>query len=383
MGDKYKTLRRIGTVGLSIALIALVICALLYIWASRQNPNVIDIVGSSILISLLLGSSSTFFVKMFEKPKKCNSSVTKWFLISASMLITLIAFLIYSSNAPDSIRQEIPITYIFNCKAKEIAWNLDISSDESHQIYFVALQLFRNFRDRSMSNSEVIDDMVKLHGQENISSNLGIFHELTEYLLAWNIGHVFTTGDMELAHLRGQIRSWLAFPNKEIEIISKSKDTIEGDFQSNIFYDFNDQDPISKSWDFRLPRNTKIYMTKNDGWHSKIILTNSFVDIELEVHGLLMGSGVPTLVHESAFGVFGDTDGPFKKYKCLLICNATFNKWKYGFPKMRYYEQWVSDLFSRLQRRFAWGSPPLININEMIKREERQRIQGERKQSPN
>ncbi|MBW1794174.1 MAG: hypothetical protein JRJ38_07055 [Deltaproteobacteria bacterium] len=375
---------RIGTIGLSIALIIMVICALLYVWSSRQNPNVIDIVGSSILISLLLGSSSTFFVKMFEKTKKRNSSAAKWFLISVSILITLIAFLIYSSNAPESIRQEIPITYIFNRKAKEIAWNLDTPSDESDQNYFLALQLFRYFRDRSMSNSEVIDDMMKLHGQENISSNLGIFHELTEYLLAWNIGHIFTTGDMELAMLRGQSRNWLAFPKKEIEIMSKGKDVIKGDFESNIFYDYNDQDPISKSWDFRLPRNTNIIMTKNDGWHSKIIITDdSFFTVELEVHGLLVDCGAPTLVHESAFGVFGDTDGPFKKYKCLLICNASFNKWKYGFPKMRHYEQWVSDLFSKLQRRFAWGSPPLININEMIKRQERQKIQGEQRQSHN
>ncbi len=388
MGHEQDNLFYLGKIVLVTVLIALIACALLYIYASRQNPKVMEIVGSSILISLLLGSATTLYSKLLNKSKKLNYSVVVWFLITVATLMGLIVFLIYSSSKPNNIKHEIPVTYIFNCKAKEIAWNLDFVGDDSTQNYFLVVQLFRAFRDSNTSNSEMIssmtnpNDWVAIEPNEwNLIRNLKIFHELTEYMLAWNIGHVFTSGDMEIASVRGEGRRWLAFPNKKIEMRSVGKDTIEGDFKNNFYYDINDVDPISKSWDFRLPHDTRICMPKDDDLSSKIVLSNSYVDIEIAVHGLMSESGLPTLVHESAFGIYGDTIGPFKKYKCLLIFKATFDEWKYGFPKMRYYEQWVSDLLVRLQRRFAWGDPPVVSFSEAIKRQERQRLKAEQKQS--
>jgi hypothetical protein len=154
-----------------------------YIWASRHSPRVVDIVGSSILITLLLGSCSALFWKAFEKPRKWKASVLMLFLVSLSLLVMLIAFLVFSSKEPTPTRIEIPVTYILNRRTLSIPDGLATPDSESSASYFEVCQLFRCFRDRTDRNRQMVADMAQLFGHENHSQNLRIFHDLTEYIV--------------------------------------------------------------------------------------------------------------------------------------------------------------------------------------------------------
>jgi hypothetical protein len=166
---------------------------------------------------------------------------------------------------------------------------------------------------------------------------------------------------------RGESRNWLAIPNEDIEDRPRNKESIEGAFKENLFYDINEPNAafFLGHWDLRLPRDTRVVVTRDGDLYSQITIRNPFETIQFGIHALATESGWPVPVRGLRFYPGTDLKGPFKEYRCLITCRASLSKWRYGFPRMRHHEQWVTDLLALVERSFAWGSmrvPDFIDV---------------------
>ena len=188
-------------------------------------------------------------------------------------------------------------------------------------------------------------------------SSIAIFRELTEYLILLFMGSMSKTTD------------GFEIPNKSIATNKPMPiDQIQG-VKDNIFYDMED-----RLQTIPHPKKTDIIFEKKNSMNSKIIFKNKFFEsftLKIELKSI---SGIHAFLHPSAtyaswlFSPSPYADkiekeklGPYKKFKCMINYEVEFNKFRYSFPRRKDYEEWVNDLFSFLQKKFAWGSPPLID----------------------
>jgi hypothetical protein len=366
--------KSIIVITLLILLFLLAVSMLSYVFYSRSSPYVWEIIIGSIMVSLLLGVISKFIDKLFEKPIAAKPITC---LIGVSIcLLVLIALLIYLSNMPKEIHREIPVTYLVSPRTKELPYGLRFADTSTSVCYDEARWIFKNFRDKSPDNARKIENITSMSGHVDILCAMETFQNLTEYLVAYYMGHHFTTPETDLTMYREETAKWLGLPHKDIAGNPKSIESVSGDFNSNLFYGIKGMlpDAILK---LRLPKNTEISLKRDvRPFSSQFILKNKFMELKIGVFFSVGGSQSIGFFDNSVLS-FGPNAEELKKvflqYETVIYYDVTFNKWRYAYPEMKYYEEWANDLFSMLERKFRWGSSALADTMEGFRRYEKER----------
>ena len=302
--------------------------------------------------------------KLIEKQVENRPWIS--FGILCCCLGILVAFLIYSSNAPKDIHKEIPVTYLVNLNTMELPLGLRFDSEIASYSYDNARCILKNFKDKNLENTQKIKQML----QANPKFNIACFQDLTEYLIPYNMGLGPSGTEMELALYRGESTKLLAWPHSAIRGESKPLDRIEGKFKNNIFYGIEAFPELHRNIAIRLPKNTKMALIKTNKAPPVFIIKNKFLEIKIEIWYLFASSGYyAECLPDSAFRQSGEPilkeqKCPIKRYDTVISYNVTFNRLRYGFPEMQYYEEWANDLLLMLQRNFLWGSPTYLNPTE-------------------
>jgi hypothetical protein len=208
MGEKLKKVGLAGRIVVFVVSLGLAFSAAWYLWASQQNPKVIELIVGSILITVVLGSCTDFYMKLREPNRR--KYPTMGLLRSISLLVAMTAFLVYASNTPGSVRGEVLVTYVFQPTMLSIPYNLKVP--DAHLLE--PCRFFLAFRDRSTENRRIVEDMTQIHGREDIVANLKVFHDLTEYLLLWTMAHSYVTSDIELPQFVGKLSTGVLFPTR-------------------------------------------------------------------------------------------------------------------------------------------------------------------------
>lgn len=374
---KCRVLRCMVIVSVLIVLLMLGGYAVWYLCASRQNPKVVEIVGGSILVTLLIGSSSTLFAELRGEPKSHKGAVTLWFMTSVSFLAALTAFLVYCANTPKEFRRQIPVSYLIDMNELELASDLEIGFDEAALFYDDAVSLFRNLKRTSPDNENRIRDALADPGRR-FHFGVGLFRDLTEILVPRCMRGVTVLSEgSEGASARGETRRWNGSPNKMIGDRLMDFNDIQGDLSQNQFFGL----PGSVGFELpnsklrlHLPKDTRVRLVRDDRvWSSTYIITNDFVEIKIGVYVFFEGIWLRlTYPADSAFRVSLEPGikrrGPFYRVDAIIYYDVKFDKLRHSFSDMRYYEEWANDLFALLERRFAWGSPPLLEHTEVMRR---------------
>ena len=338
-----------------------------YISRSRTNPHFYDIVLGAVAISLLVGLLPTLtqnFVKeLFDKrPKKLSLLCLKLSAVFCCLTASAAIFF-YVSNAPKDIKQEIPVAYLVNLNTMELPFGLRFNDTFTFFCYDDARRIFKKFKEKNPETAQKIKQMLQANGVDTSGFDIICFQNLTEYLIPYYIGHFFTTDEFESPRYREEreARKFAAYPHNSIRGEIKPLGYIKGELKDNLFFGI---EPLHRI-ELRLPKNTEIALIRDGSRSSTFIIKNKFLEIRIVVHYLLI-SGNPALLPDSAFSasVPKEQKGPFKEYDTIIYYKATFNKYRYGFPEMQYYEEWANDLLSMLQRKLSWGSPPCVDLTK-------------------
>lgn len=345
-----------------------VVCAVGYIYLNRRNLYVWEIIIGSVAISLLLGVVPSLIHNILEKETGVRSIVL--FMIVTACLAVLIAILVYLSNVPKSIREEIPVTYLLSPRKKELPYGLRFASTTTSACYLEAMWIFKRFKEMSPGNAKKIEEMAKAPGQEDFVFARKFFQNLTEYLLAYYMAMHFTTDEANLTWYRKETPKWLGFPHEDIAGKGKPLEAIGGDFRDNIFYGIKGHSPKVKL-ELRFPKGTEINLDR-ENLSSTLTIKNKFMVAKIGVFFSIMGSQSFGFLHESTFLPYGsdkeELAKAFRRYDTIIYYDVTFSKRSYGYPEMKYYEEWAKDLFTVLERKFRWGSPALEDEIEILRR---------------
>jgi hypothetical protein len=383
---------KVGFISLILVLAVTAGYAGWYVYCSWENPSVREIIFGSIAITLLLGFCTTFFSSLFSRsfrePGNHNSEVARsfWSFISilllavgsVSLLAIVIAFLVYESNTPRSIKREIPVSYLIDMSELQIASDLEITSSDARQLYEDAISLFRNFSRANTGNGEQVRKALLEPGRW-FNFGVGLFRDLTQILIPHCIGVIAEQGDMEPAIWRGEHLRWEGWPDRSISGTNIDINDIEGGLARNLFFSV----PGSESYKLTktplgLPKGTRVCLLPTDTvWSSTYLISNDFVEIKMRVQVFCLGTWFRlTSPAEPAFRVSlaptAKRRGPFYRVDTMIYYEATFSKWRYSFSDMRHYEEWANDLSSLLERRFSWGSPPLLDDREVMRQYKQQ-----------
>lgn len=338
-----------------------------YICLSWHSPYAWEIVLGSITLSLLL-AAITSLIQDYYKNGFRKMTIALGFLAFASLSF-LVAAMLYLSNAPKSIRKEIPVTYLISPRKLEPPSSLWLADTTAFAWYPDMVQMFREFRDKSSENATVVNELAKRPGQRDLKVAPEFFQDFTECLLVKYLGTPVMEGDAGLTMYRKETPKWLGWPNKAIAGDAKSREAISGDFKDNMFYDVNGLPPII--FDLRLPKNTDISLNADGRMSSQLVIRNKFMEIKIGIYFHTGGSWGWGFVSDSALRYGSDKNElrlAFNRYETIIYYDVTFSKWRYAYPEMKHYEEWANDLFAMLRRKFAWGSPPLADEVEVFRR---------------
>jgi hypothetical protein len=351
---------------LFVVTVMLGIASAFYLFYSRGNPRFFEIFAGSVLLSLLLGLMSTLLEGFMEKGLRNGPWTLLIFIISVLMM--LVALLVYSSNTPKSIEAEIPVIYLIDPRTRDLVSGLHGDSDTGELCYFEACQILQRFK-KTTPRAVAAIDSVFTHPTmgEDDSFLRQMFRDLTEYLVLLYLGSPFTTGDMEKTMYRKESAHWLAFPNPSIRGTPLPLSHMEGQFRENLFSDFdvNEIAPHSKL-EFRVPRDTHMSLLRKDGTLSSLLtIKNKFLQIDIGIRFLVMSSAGYAFLREWEEGMdiqdLGKPYRAFRQFEACIYYDVKYNRKRYGYAKMRDQEEWSQDLLSLLQRKFSWGNPPVAD----------------------
>jgi hypothetical protein len=243
--------------------------------------------------------------------------------------------------------------------------------------YDEARWIFKNFRDKSPDNAKKIEKIASGPGrQRDFVFAMEFFQNLTEYLVAYYMGHHFSTPETDLTMYRKETAKWFGFPHKDINGNTKSIESVSGDFNSNLFYGIKGMLPDA-ILELRLPKNTEISLKRDvRPFSSQFIIKNKYIEIKIGVFFSVGGSQSIGFFDDSLLPYGHDAEElklAFLQYETIVYYDVTFNKWRYAYPEMKYYEEWANDLFSMLERKFLWGSSALADTMEGFRRYEKER----------
>jgi len=342
-----------------ILMILLGIGAIVFTYLNYSNPHLLEIVVGTTMIGLFIGIASSIIHTLFDQHIKENPLISGIFVLC--FLIILIAVFIYASNVPKSIKREIPVTYLLNLKKQELSYGFMIDSTVAEGSYSSAHSIFRQFKGKNIENAIKIEQIVS---KDHSASEAILFHDFTEYLIAYFLAVPFVTGEMESHLYRHEISEILGWPDKRIRGEYKQLDYITGDFKNNSFYGIM-EDPHITIQGMRLPKDTDIQLIRDNKTTSQFIIKNNFMTVTIGIVYLTGSSGsrVP-IFPPSAFVPSATSEeerkGPFKRYESMIYYDVSFNKFRYGSPERKYYEEWAENLFFMLERKFSWGSPEFL-----------------------
>jgi len=346
--------------------------AVAYVCYSWQNPKVIEIVFGSILITLLLGSSTTLFSRLFGEPKS-HKGAWFWLLMSVSLLVVVIAFLVYASNTPKDITEDIPVVYLIDPTTNLLA-HLGLAENETGAICYLHARLVLQRLQESEPKAKAAigslntrttsaDDMMFLHR---------IFQDLTEYLLVYHLGNIFfAMGEGERTLYGGRALRWIARPGGDIAAESQTLGNIEKQFAENLFYGVKTTMDSNDPWQFHLPKGSQMRLQKgaDTGITVLTIETKRFMRIDIAVQYLWNSSQGYVVLRESEEAVNAqDLQEPYRslrRFQAVIHYDVKFDKRRYGYAIMRQYERWATDLLAVLQRQFSWGNPRLADTGKV------------------
>jgi hypothetical protein len=373
--------KSIIVITLLILLFLLAVSMLSYVFYSRSSPYVWEIIIGSIMVSLLLGVISKFIDKLFEKPIAAKPITC---LIGVSIcLLVLISLLIYLSNMPKKIRAEIPVTYLVSLKTTELASGITFNDDTADFCYMEARSIFKDFKKANPDNARQIGEMferTKPTDPDSFIFGYKCFQNLTEYLVFYYMSSPLDMAELERVGYWKQVGDWeagdsLGRPEMRISGHPMSVECVAGDFKKNLFYGikgrFGDKNPS-----LTFPKGADISLTRMEWLTSQFVIQdNKYFKITIGIRFLVNESQGITYIDESEVLPYSNSDaegsGPFQKFNAVIYYEATFNKWRYAFPDMQYYEKWANTLLSLLQRRFAWGRPALLDYAGILRHEKR------------
>lgn len=349
---------------MSIFLIMLIIALVgiafsMYIVSSRGNPHIIEFLIGTVAVGILIGIMPSLLNSQVEAHPRLAA------FVSIVALVVCVAVLVYFSNAPKELHLKIPVTYLVNLKTKEPPVNLHFQDTTTSICYMDAAVMFKRFKEKSAENSAAIDELLNDSGARTTSS-LKIFRDLTEYLIPYFIGHIFSTPETELTLYAKTTAKWFGYPDKEIADQPKLLNDISGPFRENPFYGLQGMMPDSKI-EMPLPNNTDVTLERDNSFNSVFIFKNKFLTMRIGISPWISMFGSYEFLHPSfAEDIGKEQGGHFKRYDTIIHIDVTFSRFRYGFPEMRYYEQWAKNLLFVLKRKFAWGNPPLLDPSRML-----------------
>jgi hypothetical protein len=362
-------IKSIIVITILILLVLLAVSMLSYVYYSRNNPYVWEIIIASIMVSLLLGVISKFIDKLFEKPIASNPITC---LIGTTIcLLVLISLLVYLSNRPKRITAEIPVTYLMNLKTAELASGIAFNDDTALICYWSARSIFKNFNEKNPDNAKLFANT----DPNSIMFGFRCFHDLTEYLVFYYMSSASMIGFEREVYWKQtgdwEVIDWEGLPEISISGHPMPIDCITGDFKNNLFYGIKGIFGPYENTNLTLPKGTEISLVRKDRLTSQFtIQDNKYFKITIGVRLLGTDSLGSAFLDESA--VLPNEDiGPFSKFNAVIYYKASFSKWRYAFSDMQYYEKWANSLFSVLQRKFAWGKPVLLDYAGIRRLEKR------------
>ncbi len=353
---------------LAILTVAVFVCAIGYIYLNRKNRYVWEIILGSIAIGLFIGIMPKLINSLFEKSTVISSVILLTIVLAC--LTVLIAILVYLSNIPKSIRREIPVMYLLSPRKKELPYGLRFPDTTTLGCYNDARWIFKRFKEMNPVNAKNIEGLTKTSGSQNFAFATKCFLNLTEYLLVYYMANHFTTPEVDLAMYRKEIPKWLGWPHKNIADKPRPLETIDGDFRSNIFYGIKGNFPEAKL-ELRFPKGTELTLRRGN-ISSTLTIKNKYMVAKIGIFFSIMGSQSSGFLRESALLAYGsdkeELAKAFRRFLSIIYYDVTFSKWRYGYPKMKYYEKWADDLFRVLQKKFRWGSLLLADETGVLSR---------------
>jgi hypothetical protein len=345
-----------------------------YFFWSRGNPRFTEIFVGSVLLSLLLGLVSNVLDGFMEKGVR-NGPWTL-LVVTLSVLMMLLALLVYSSNSPNSLKAEIPVIYLIDPTTHDLADGFLGDSDTGRGCYFFTSRIFQRFKQSTPRAAGAIDSVFTHQPFGDDSLFLWqVFHDFTEYLAVLYIGSTFTEGGIERLRktYRNEAAPWLAIPNPSIRDTPQPLSFLEGQFRENMFYyvDFND---IARREQIRfwVPRDTRVSLQRKDDMQSSLLtIRNKFLQIDIEIQFLMMSSQGYAFLREWEEGMgtqdLGNPYRALRQFEARIYYDVRYDRKRYGFPKMRDQEEWSQDLLSLLQRKFSWGNPPMADSVKVLR----------------
>jgi hypothetical protein len=345
-----------------------------YFFYSRANPRFLEIFLGSVLLSLLLGLMSALLEGFMEKGFRKGP----WTLliITVSLLMTLVALLVYSSNSPKSIRAEIPVIYLIDPTTRDLVSGLLGDSDAGQTCYFTASRVFQQFR-KSTPRAAAAIDSVFTHPSmgEDTSFLWQMFHDFTEYLVVLYLSSTSIEGEVEREKktLRNEAARWLAIPNPNIRGQPQPLSHMEGQFEENTFSNVDFSDIARRAQlKFWVPRDTHMTLLRKDDTRSSLLtIKNKFVQIDIEIQFLALSSRGYAFLRDWEEGMdIQDLGKPYRalrQFEARIYYDVKYDRKRYGYPKMREQEEWSQDLLSLLQRKFSWGNPPVVDPVKVLR----------------
>jgi hypothetical protein len=188
-----------------------------------------------------------------------------------------------------------------------------------------------------------------------------VFHDFTEYLLIHFLSSRFTKDDIEKEDYWGEALRSFAIPNPSIRAEPQPRNQIDRQFQQNLFYDFDVNSIVAdRRLEFCLPKDTHASLRRK-GADSCVTIKNSFLRIDIGIRYLAVSSQDYTFLRDMDVKGLGKPYRAFRQFKACVYYEVRYSKRRYGYPVMRDYEKWSSDLLSLLREQFSWGDPPRVD----------------------
>ena len=271
--------RKMKRFSLYAIIVILVIILLLpsgYIIFNRSNPHIIELIIGSVALGILVGIVPTLISSLLHGKVEARTVVAT--LVTFCCLAILVAVLVYSTNTPKDVHREIAVAYLVNPNTKGLPSNLRFPEVTASLCYTDVTVMFSQFREK---NPGKVEDLFSRNIAQNYLSSLRIFHDLTEYLIPYFIGHPFTSAETELTRYHKTTPKWLGFPDKSIVDQPKSMDHINGPIKENLFYGKGLLSLVDT--ELHIPKDTTITLEKESDLASKYVIKNNFVIFHVRI----------------------------------------------------------------------------------------------------
>jgi hypothetical protein len=379
------------TPGFLLGAVTLLICVL-YIYQSRENPRFVELTMGSFALAGVLGVVSSMVTRYMQgwpgshtaPHGRPTSREVNALLVLPSIVALLLCVLIYSTNSPQPVSKELDMNYVISESKLELPIDLLGQRLETNaSVCYQDVQSILNaFKKRSADNMGKIQQLVRVNGSPISMVTVPLVRDLATYSIVYCLGQVFSSPEIELSMYRKAVVGSWGIPANNIKGQPITLEKVSGAFKENLFFGLSGNSPNPKV-ELTLPRDTKITADPDpeEPLISRIILRNDFTTVTIGVQALLAYSGGeampapeqllgnPTQVAQ--YADFLKKEGPFKQYHVKVYLDATFSRLRFGYPQMKSYQLWVNDLFSVIERKFAWGNPKLLDPSAV-----RKQIQG-------